>query len=92
MMKVRISHTLGFGSITGMYVPFLSAEVNLATILYIDKLLSCVNFPSCAHWQVRGDDADDPNTYVVAFGEREARYMVNCVLLVKLDMWFTPVT
>lgn len=33
-------------------------------------------FTSCAHWQVRGDDADDPTTYVVAFGEREARYMV----------------
>lgn len=27
------------------------------------------------HWDVRGDDADDPTTYVVAFGEREARYM-----------------
>ncbi|KAL3375551.1 hypothetical protein AABB24_006820 [Solanum stoloniferum] len=27
------------------------------------------------HWDVRGDDADDPNTYVVAFGETEARYM-----------------
>ncbi|CAN4086873.1 unnamed protein product [Withania somnifera] len=27
------------------------------------------------HWDVRGDDADDPTTYVVAFGETEARYM-----------------
>lgn len=27
------------------------------------------------HWDVRGDDADDPATYVVAFGESEARYM-----------------
>lgn len=43
MMKTRISHTLGFGSITGMYEPFLSAEVSLATFLYIHKLLGCVN-------------------------------------------------
>ncbi|OIT05265.1 PREDICTED: protein PAF1 homolog [Nicotiana attenuata] len=27
------------------------------------------------HWDVRGDDADDPTTYLVAFGETEAHYM-----------------
>lgn len=27
------------------------------------------------HWDVRGDDADDPTTYLVAFGESEAHYM-----------------
>ncbi|KAF3658912.1 Protein PAF1 -like protein [Capsicum annuum] len=27
------------------------------------------------HWDVRGDDVDDPTTYVVAFGETEACYM-----------------
>ncbi|KAF3654431.1 Histidine-containing phosphotransfer protein 4 [Capsicum annuum] len=28
------------------------------------------------HWDVRGDDADDPTTYIVAFGETEAHYMM----------------
>ncbi|KAM6585193.1 hypothetical protein CsatB_012195 [Cannabis sativa] len=27
------------------------------------------------HWDVRGDDADDPTTYVVSFDETEARYL-----------------
>ncbi|GAA0175271.1 hypothetical protein LIER_28480 [Lithospermum erythrorhizon] len=27
------------------------------------------------HWDVRGDDADDPTTYLVAFGESKAHYM-----------------
>ncbi|KAJ9568435.1 hypothetical protein OSB04_004401 [Centaurea solstitialis] len=27
------------------------------------------------HWDVRGEDADDPTNYLVAFGESEARYM-----------------
>ncbi|GAA0141263.1 hypothetical protein LIER_02447 [Lithospermum erythrorhizon] len=27
------------------------------------------------HWDVRGDDADDPTTYLVAFGESNAHYM-----------------
>ncbi|KAA8540353.1 hypothetical protein F0562_024728 [Nyssa sinensis] len=27
------------------------------------------------HWDVRGDDADDPTTYLVAFGESEAQYV-----------------
>ncbi|KAL6996406.1 Protein PAF1 [Sarracenia purpurea var. burkii] len=27
------------------------------------------------HWDVRGDVADDPTTYLVAFGESEARYV-----------------
>lgn len=27
------------------------------------------------HWDVRGDDADDPTTYLVTFGEREAHYI-----------------
>ncbi|XP_052182429.1 protein PAF1 homolog [Diospyros lotus] len=27
------------------------------------------------HWDVRGDDADDPTTYLVAFGESVARYV-----------------
>lgn len=28
------------------------------------------------HGQVRGDDADDPTTYLVTFGDTEAHYMV----------------
>ncbi|KAL3528689.1 hypothetical protein ACH5RR_008011 [Cinchona calisaya] len=27
------------------------------------------------HWDVRGDDADDPTTYLVSFGEAEAHYV-----------------
>ncbi|KAL2516275.1 Protein PAF1-like protein [Forsythia ovata] len=27
------------------------------------------------HWDVRGDDADDPTTYVVTFGDSEAKYL-----------------
>ncbi|CAL0324103.1 unnamed protein product [Lupinus luteus] len=27
------------------------------------------------HWDVRGDDADDPTTYLVSFDESEARYL-----------------
>nr|XP_043636410.1 protein PAF1 homolog [Erigeron canadensis] len=27
------------------------------------------------HWDVRGEDADDPTTFLVSFGESEARYM-----------------
>nr|AFK35982.1 unknown [Lotus japonicus] len=27
------------------------------------------------HWDVRGDDADDPTTFLVAFDELEARYV-----------------
>ncbi|CAL9181209.1 unnamed protein product [Musa hybrid cultivar] len=27
------------------------------------------------HWDVRGDDADDPTTYFVTFGEKDARYL-----------------
>lgn len=27
------------------------------------------------HWDVRGEDADDPTNFLVAFGESEARYM-----------------
>ncbi|KAL3511739.1 hypothetical protein ACH5RR_024456 [Cinchona calisaya] len=27
------------------------------------------------HWDVRGDDADDPTTYLVTFGEAEAHYI-----------------
>ncbi|KAI3463302.1 hypothetical protein Pfo_019965 [Paulownia fortunei] len=27
------------------------------------------------HWDVRGDDVDDPTTYLVTFGESEARYL-----------------
>lgn len=27
------------------------------------------------HWDVRGDDADDPTTYLVTFGESEAHYI-----------------
>ncbi|KAL3824401.1 hypothetical protein ACJIZ3_020430 [Penstemon smallii] len=27
------------------------------------------------HWDVRGDDVDDPTTYLVAFGESEAKYL-----------------
>ncbi|KAA8541741.1 hypothetical protein F0562_022893 [Nyssa sinensis] len=27
------------------------------------------------HWDVRGDDADDPTTYLVSFGESDARYV-----------------
>ncbi|EXB74581.1 hypothetical protein L484_026278 [Morus notabilis] len=27
------------------------------------------------HWDVRGDDADDPTTYLVSFDETEARYL-----------------
>ncbi|ONK59004.1 uncharacterized protein A4U43_C08F1980 [Asparagus officinalis] len=27
------------------------------------------------HWDVRGDDADDPTTYLVNFGEEDARYL-----------------
>lgn len=37
------------------------------------------------HQQVRGDDADDPTTYLVAFGESEARYTV----LLSLKCHFT---
>ncbi|WOL18973.1 hypothetical protein Cni_G27770 [Canna indica] len=27
------------------------------------------------HWDVRGDDTDDPTTYLVTFGEKDARYL-----------------
>ncbi|XP_022885132.1 protein PAF1 homolog isoform X1 [Olea europaea var. sylvestris] len=27
------------------------------------------------HWDVRGDDVDDPTTYLVAFGDSEAKYL-----------------
>lgn len=83
MMKMRIFHTVGFGSITGTYVPFPSAELDLVTFLYLVYLVLLILL-AFAHWQVRGDDADDPTTYLVAFGETEAHYMVkNWVLTCK---------
>ncbi|KAF3658908.1 putative zinc finger CCCH domain-containing protein 4-like [Capsicum annuum] len=38
------------------------------------------------HWDVRGDDADDPTTYAEAFGGTEAHYMVKLCFTSKLVM------
>lgn len=71
MMRMKTSHFLGFASTTGMYVQLLLKHY-FANYCF-DSL---VNTSLLSIQQVRGDDADDPTTYLVSFDDDEARYVV----------------
>lgn len=73
MMKMKMSHFRGFGSTTGMYVPYWFGTL-FPLIVFSENCFW--SFSLCMHQQVRGDVVDDPTTYLVAFGESEAHYVV----------------
>lgn len=76
MMNMKRPHLHGFASITGMYVTPLSLLLfNFNTSF--TGAADAWKFAIEMHRQVRGEDADDPTTYLVTFGESEARYAVN---------------
>lgn len=76
-MKTRILHTLGFGNTIGMYVKMMFwIYVTANYIVPLPSVVFLINVQ-----QVRGDDADDPTTYLVSFDEHEARYVVSTLSL-----------
>lgn len=79
MMRMKMSHFLGFASTTGMYVQLL-----LKHYLANWHFSSLANTSLLSIQQVRGDDADDPTSYLVSFDDDEARYVV-CT---QLDLYF----
>lgn len=71
MMKTKISFIHVSESITLMCVMYLIVSFKrLLVQLFTYHILIIAS-------QVRGDDADDPTTYLLVFGDSEAKYLVS---------------